>query len=247
MGVLSFFKKQAKEWCCPVTGMEFIWVHGGTFDRGNTHYSVPPIHKIKIKGFWLGKFLVTQQVWMDAMGNKPSYSQKGGKYPVERVSWNDVQEFINTLNGSGKTKFRFPTEAEWEYACRSGGKKEDFSGCTRVTDGAIFDRSDDINRVAWYEDNSKGSTHPVGEKVPNGLGLYDMSGNVSEWVQDWYKSDYSSSTMNNPTGPDSGTYRVHRGGCYGSDQKWVNCGRRGNERPDKKSERIGCRLAISFL
>ena len=154
------------------------------------------------------------------MGNNPSYFKNCDNCPVEQVSWDDVQEFISKLNqklapagikqGTGK-KYRLPTEAEWEYAARSGGKKEKYAG------------SDNLDSVAWYSSNSGSKTHPIGQKQPNGHGIYDMSGNVWEWVQDWYDSGYyKNSPKNNPRGPDSGSLRVHRGGDW-LDGAWNSC------------------------
>ena len=137
------------------------------------------------------------------MGNNPSYF-KGDKRPVESVSWNSVQDYIRKLNKMTGRNYRLPTEAEWEYACRSGGKNQTYCG------------SNNIDSVAWYSDNSGSGTHSVGQKDPNGLGLYDMTGNVWEWVQDrdgYYY--YRSSPTNDPKGPSGGTYRVIRGGSWG--------------------------------
>jgi len=138
------------------------------------------------------------------MGSNPSKFNKGARYPVEQVSWDDAQDFIKRLNSSTGLKYRLPTEAEWEYAARSGGKKERYAG------------SNSPGSVAWFADNSGKSTHRVGTKSPNGLGLYDMSGNVWEWCQDWYGENYyGNSPVNNPAGPMSGSSRVFRGGsCY---------------------------------
>lgn len=148
------------------------------------------------------------------MGSNPShFSSCGDKCPVESVSWNDAQDFISRLNSRTGKRYRMPTEAEWEYAARSGGKREKYAG------------GNDVDAVAWYGSNSGSRTHPVGQKQPNGLGLYDMSGNVWEWCQDWYGgSYYNQSSRDNPGGPSSGSSRVIRGGG------WVNaagaCARR---------------------
>jgi len=185
-------------WTDPVTGMEFIKVPGGTFMMGdilgdNKHNNEKPVHEVQLDDFYIGKYPVTQGQWKRVTGNNPANFQKGDDYPVEQVSWEDVQEFAEKLTemNRGKYEFRLPTEAEWEYAARSGGKKERYAG------------GDDIDAVAWYEENSDssrnngkkerdaggddidavawhsgGSTHPVGRKAPNGLGIHDMSGNV---------------------------------------------------------------------
>ncbi|MBF0497844.1 MAG: formylglycine-generating enzyme family protein, partial [Deltaproteobacteria bacterium] len=136
-------------------------------------------HSACVDGFWIGKTEVTQGQWTQIMGSNPSKFKKGDDYPVETVSWNDVKEFISKLNERkrGNYYFQLPTEAEWEYACRSRGLGERYAG------GNVVDN------VGWYADNSGKSTHPVGQKQPNGLGIYDMSGNVFEWCQDIYSKD----------------------------------------------------------
>jgi len=188
-----------------VTGMEFVWVPAGCFQMGSNSGGPDekPVHTVCVDGFWIGKYEVTQAQWGKLMDYNPSSFKKGDNFPVEDVSWNGCQEFIKKLNHrSGKT-FRLPTEAEWEYACRSGGKAEKYSG------------GGDVDRVAWYDFNSGGLTHVVGTKTSNRLGLYDMSGNVWEWCSDWYSSDYYSiSPVQNPQGSDSGGGHVFRGGSW---------------------------------
>jgi len=229
-------------WTEPVTGMEFIKVPGGIFMMGDIfgegNEREKPVHEVRLDGFYMGKYPVTQ--WKKVMGNNPSHFQKNGfflkrdDYPVEKVSWEDAQEFARKLTemNEGKYQFRLPTEAEWEYAARSGGKQERYAG------------GDDIDDVAWYEKNSGSSTHPVGRKAPNGLGIHDMSGNVWEWCQDWY-GDYPSDPVKNPRGPESGSYRVLRGGswldsagsCRSAVRNWFSPGERNNF--------TGIRLALS--
>ncbi len=219
----------------PITGMEFIYVPEGTFMMGDIfgdgHDNEKPVHKVQLDGFCMGKYQVTQGQWKKVMGNNPSYFQKGDDYPAESVSWDNAQEFIKKLTrmNNGKYNFRLPTEAEWEYAARSGGKKEKYAG------------GDDIDAVAWYEKNSAKSTHPVGKKTPNGLGIYDMSGNVWEWCQDWYGS-YSADFFTNLTG--AGSHRVLRGGSWRF-AAW-NCRSAGRGRivPRIKSWYIGFRLVL---
>ena len=194
----------------PTSGIELVYVKGGCYQMGDIYGDgIPdeperPVHKVCVDNFFIGKFEVTQGQWKLVMGNNPSHNSNcGDNCPVENVSWNDVQDFIGKLNSKdGGDKYRLPTEAEFEFAQRSGGKSERYSG------------GNDVNSVAWYISNSGQTTHPVGTKVPNGLGIYDMSGNVWELVNDWYGSDYfANSPSNNPSGPISGVYRVKRGGC----------------------------------
>ena len=142
------------------------------------------------------------------MGSNPSSNKAGNDYPVENVSWDDCQEFIRKLNARTGLNFRLSTEAEWEYAARGG----------RKSSGYKYSGSNSIGNVAWYDVNSGNKTYPVGRKSPNELGLYDMSGNVWEWCQDWY-GKYSSEAQTNPVEPASGGDRVLRGGSY-----WLNAG-----------------------
>jgi formylglycine-generating enzyme required for sulfatase activity len=165
-----------------------------------------PAHEVCVDGFWIGKYEVTQGQWKRIMGDNPSHFNEGDNYPVETVSWNDVKEFIKRLNAksSGSYEFRLPTEAEWEYACRSGGKAEEYCG------------GSDIDSLAWYEENSGNSTHKVGTKTPNGFGIYDMTGNIEEMCEDIYADNaYSKHSRNNPIYTGGGTgHQVVRGGCW---------------------------------
>ncbi|MGA1863410.1 formylglycine-generating enzyme family protein [Deferribacter thermophilus] len=230
--------KNGKECKDPITGMEFVYVPGGCFQMGDTfgdgESDEEPVHEVCVDGFYMGKYEVTQGQWEKVMGNNPSYFKScGDDCPVERVSWNDVQNFINKLKRQTGKNYRLPTEAEWEYACRSGGKKEKYCG------------GDNIDAVAWYYDNSGGKTHPVGQKQPNGLGIYDMSGNVYEWVQDWYDSSYyRSSPKNNPTGPSSGSSRVKRGGSWLNLPRLVRASYRNYGTPGSRDNYIGFRLVV---
>jgi len=232
-------------WLEPVTGMEFVWVSGGCFEMGcgswagNCDKNEKPVHKVCVCGFLMGVFEVTQGQWRKVMGGNPSRFKKGDDYPVEEVFWNDAQKFIRKLSAlnNNKYKFRLPTEAEWEYACRSGGEPEIYSGGSR------------IDRVAWYDGNSGRRTHRVGTKSPNGLGLYDMSGNVWEWCYDWF-GDYPSGHVTDPKGPPAGLYRVRRGGSWCNDA--TNC-RSANRSANRsygpagnRSDILGFRLARIF-
>lgn len=195
------------------TGMELVWVEGGCFQMGDTfgegESEEQPVHEVCLDGFYIGKYEVTQGEYTGIMGKNPSKSRRGDRYPVEMVSWNDAQSFINRLNQRANTGYRLPTEAEWEYAARSGGKKEMYAG------------GNDPDPVAWYPGwregtgTSGGKAHQVGRKRANGLCIYDMSGNVAEWCPDWYGEDYySKSSYFNPPGPASGSERVVRGGGF---------------------------------
>ena len=226
-----------KTWTDPVTGMAFVWVPGGCYQIGcgswtdNCDGDEKPVHEVCLDGFWMGKYEVTQGQWEKVMGDNPSNFKKGSGYPVEQVSWNDCQKFIDRLNGKsgGRQKFGLPTEAQWEYACRSGGEPEKYAG-----DG-------DVDRVAWYSSNSGSTTHEVGTKAPNGLGIYDMSGNVYEWCEDWY-GNYSSGSQKNPTGPAGGSIRLSRGGSWSDVSRYVRCGNRFDALPDFRYGGLGFRL-----
>ncbi|MBU4319638.1 MAG: formylglycine-generating enzyme family protein [Thermodesulfovibrionales bacterium] len=207
----------------PTTGIEFILVKvkGGCFQMGDTFgdgwSNENPVHKVCVDDFYMGKYKVTQGQRKAIMGNNPSYFKNCDNCPVEQVSWNDVQKFINKLNQKnnppsppfskgGMGGFRLPTEAEWEYSARSGGNNVNYAGTSNESD---------LGEYAWYQSNSGSKTHPVEQKKPNGLGIYDMSGNVWEWVQDWYDSGYyKNSHRVNPKGPNSGSRRVIRGGSW---------------------------------
>ena len=182
-------------------------VKGGTFFMGSPSggwSNERPVHQVTLDSYLIGQTEVTQALWQAVMGSNPS-SSKGYNLPVENVSWNDCQTFIAKLNQCTGKNFRLPTEAEWEFAARGGNN----------SNGYAYSGSDNIDEVAWYNENSGGAYHPVGSKAPNELGLYDMSGNADEWCSDWYGS-YSSSAQTNPTGPESGKSRVYRGGYRNS-------------------------------
>ena len=188
-------------------GNEFAWVFNmgsPTHERDRDDDELQ--HFVKIfKPFWLGQTAVTQAQWQAVMGSNPSEFQGDLNRPVERVSWNDAQEFCRRLSQKVGMSFRLPTEAEWEYACRAG-----------TTTAYSF--GDDPSRIvdyAWFKDNSGGSTHPVATKQPNAWGLYDMHGNVAEWCADWYDT-YPDTPTADPQGPATGLYRVSRGGTWTS-------------------------------
>lgn len=225
----------------------FVAVPGGCFEMGDLFgdgaLEEGPVHEVCVNDFYMGKYEVTQKEWEKLMstflkGNNPSCFKACPNCPVEKVSWNDVQAFIKKLRQKTGMHFRFPTEAEWEYAARSGGKREKYAGT-----------SDDlkIELYAWYAGNSEVKTHPVGLKKPNGLGLYDMSGNIKEWVADWYGGDYySDSPGDNPQGPSSGVVRVLRGGSWGNEARHVRTAVRIRSLLDHQHCGNGFRLSLSF-
>ena len=234
-----------------------IPIEGGTF-------SLAQDYEVTLSGFVLCRYPVTQRLWREGMGADPSYF-RGANRPGGRVPWYDAGDFCNRLSEQqglsaayhidrdqkdpnnrssfddlkwtvqrlpGANGYRLPTEAEWEYAARGG----------RYARGYEYTGSADLDEVGWYEDNSYGETQPVGLLAPNALGLYDMSGNVWEWVWDWYSS-YPSGAQDNPTGPVSGERRVNRGGGWLLDAANARVSRRGSWRPDSRFYDLGCRLA----
>ena len=218
-----------------------VYVSGGTFIMGATseqgsdaEYDEKPVHRVTLSSYYIGKYEVTQAEWKAVMGSNPSKS-KGDNLPVECVSWYDCQKFIRKLNTISGKNFRLPTEAEWEFAARGGNNSR----------GYKYSGSNDIGSVAWYNGNIEGwtQTHSVGLKFPNELGLYDMTGNVREWCQDWY-GDYYSSAQTNPTGPALGSYRVLRGGGWSYVKSGCNVSNRHFGTPDKSGDDFGLRLAM---
>ena len=165
-----------------------------------------PIHQVTLtKGYYIGETEVTQELWTAVMGSNPSYFSGNTQFPVECVSWNDCQTFIAKLNALTDETFRLPTEAQWEYAARGGNK----------SNGFLYSGSNTIDDVAWYYEDPVSKSHPVKTKAPNELGIYDMSGNIWEWCSDWY-GEYSSAAQTDPAGSSTGSYRVCRGGSWGS-------------------------------
>ena len=199
-------------------GIEFVWVPAGEFQMGSTSRHADddeqPVTRVRIgKGFYLGKYEVTQDEWQAVMGNNPSAFSDCGRCPVEQVSWEEAQAFIARLNArSGGGRYRLPTEAEWEYAARAGTTTDTYAGDITQPRG----NDPVVEGIAWYDENSGRRTHPVGQKAPSGFGLHDLLGNVWEWVGDWY-GNYPGGAVTDPAGPASGSERVIRGGgWYGS-------------------------------
>ncbi len=249
-------EESKKEFTVNGVSFKMVKVDGGTFQMGATEEQgddvydrEKPVHSVTLSDYYIGETEVTQALWYAVMGQKPTSggSQWESSYgldddnPVYYVSWDNCQEFITTLNVLTGQTFRLPTEAEWEFAARGGTGSQ----------GCKYAGSNTIDDVAWYWGNSKilgisnpeYGTHAVGTKAPNELGLYDMTGNVMEWCQDWYDS-YDSSAQTNPTGPSSGSIRVLRGGSWINDAGSCRVAFRSGESLSDRSNYIGLRLAF---
>ena len=216
-----------------------VRVEGGSFTMGATSEQgseaksdESPVHRVTLSTYYIGETEVTQALWEAVMGNNPS-NFKGANLPVEQVSWEDCQNFIRELNRMTGKRFRLPTEAEWEYAARGGNKSQ----------GCKYSGSNAIDKVAWYTDNSGNKTHEVRTKSPNELSIYDMSGNVWEWCQDWYGS-YDASSQTNPSGPSTGSSRVYRGGSWLINARNCRVSFRNFYSPDYRYFNLGLRLAL---
>ncbi len=222
------------------TGMEFVWIPAGCFQMGCAPWAddcdpdESPAHKVCLSGFWISRFEVTQKVWKDVMGENPSRFQKGGAFPVEQVTWSQARSFTGKImQKRDDLTARLPSEAQWEYAARSGGREEPFAG------GA------NPEALAWYQNTSQSSTHAVGKKRPNGLGLFDMSGNVWEWCRDAYDAEAYAhpQTESHEIGED-GLFRVRRGGCWQSERHKIRSLYRGRYPPELAFESNGLRLVL---
>ena len=231
-----------------VSGFSFdmVYVEGGTFRMGAT-YDEEPVHSVTLSDYYIGKYEVTQGLWKAVMGTGVEEQMEkagvsglygvGDDYPMYYVSWDEAQEFVSKLSELTGKKYVLPTEAQWEYAARGGVKSR----------GYKYSGSNTIDGVAWYWGNSeeKYSTSSVGTKLPNELGIYDMSGNVCEWCSDWY-SDYSDVSQTDPTGPSSGSCRVVRGGSWDYIAGDCRVSYRTGAGPDFRSNRAGFRVALVF-
>ena len=222
---------------------EMVFVQGGTFTMGCTYEQSgdclddeEPSHQVTVSDFYIGKYEVTQEQWIEIMSSNPSHFY-GDNLPVENVNWTDVQEFISRLNARTGQNYRLPTEAEWEYAARGGNK----------SNGYKYSGSNMAWEVAWLDENSDSKTHSVGKKQANELGIYDMSGNVWEWCYDWFGhyENYSSYSQRNPVGASSGTRRVFRGGSWNRYAWNVRVSRRNSNTPSYRLNCLGFRLARS--
>jgi uncharacterized protein (TIGR02145 family) len=218
--------------------IETVLVKGGTFKMGCTDDKKVcpgdgPAHNVTLGDFHIGKYEVTQKQWMLLMDDNPSGGVLGDDYPVNNISWYDMQEFIERLNAVTGKKYRLPTEAEWEYAARGGAGSK----------GYKYSGSDNPDDVAWHKENSGGESHPVGLKAPNELGLYDMTGNVWEFTGDWF-GDYAGDDLVDPTGPREGTVRVGRGGYWDTEACACQVYGRGHYPPGASSYDTGFRLVL---
>ena len=251
------------EWREPKTGMDFIWVSGGSFQMGSGPWDdqglgdEKPVHEVWLDGLWVGKYpvLVSQYLAFvkDTGQNQPAWLEEGCKYnihsgndalfsalgesvtsdscPVVGVSWADAVAYAKWMSKKTGFYFRLPTEAEWEYAARSGGEEEQYAG------------GKDVDAVAWYDDNSNGAAHPVGMKSSNGLGIHDMCGNVSEWCLDFYhKEAYRNHKPYNPQNMEEGPCRAVRGGSWNYGARDVRCADRGLFTPEYRGCDLGFRL-----
>jgi formylglycine-generating enzyme required for sulfatase activity len=231
----------------------FVRINGGTFTMGSPvgeagRFNNEIQHNVTVSSFYMGKYEVTQRDWRDVMGHNPNYFT-GNDLPVENISWYDAVEYCNkrseqegltpayTGNGDGITwnrsanGYRLPTEAEWEYACRAGTATPYYTG-------------DSVNSAGWYVSNSGYKTHPVGQKQPNAWDLYDMHGNVGEWCWDWY-GEYPSGAQTDPSGAESGTFRVIRGGSWNAYAQSLRSADRNGDTPVLRNNGVGFRLARS--
>ena len=238
----QFTPKEGAPFTDLATGMEFVWVPGGEFWMGcgeneqDCGDDEKPRHLVRVKGFWIGKYEVTRAQWETIMGENPS-KFKGANRPVDYVSWDDAQEFLQKLNatvGAGSEPaptFRLPSEAEWEYAARAGTQ----------TAYSFGDDPDQLGDYAWYSENSNDETHPVGQKQPNAFGLYDMHGNVWEWVADTYHSNYDGAPTDGSARVAGGSNRVLRGGSWYGGPWGVRSAHR-NYDPAVRGDGVGFRV-----
>jgi len=228
-----------------VKGVSFKMVHvqGGTFMMGanegdkDAFDEEKPAHEVTLSDYWMGETQVTQALWRAVMGENPSGFRGDPNLPVEHVSWLDCKDFIHKLNRLTGKEFRLPTEAQWEFAARGGNLGKD--------NRYLYAGGNDIDDVAWYDENSMGKTHPVRKRDPNELGLYDMTGNVWEWCNDWYGEQYyRESPAIDPPGPSSGTDRVCRGGCWFNSARNCRVSKRDGDEPSCSIGYFGLRLAL---
>ena len=231
------YASAAQDYVLRVKNVEYpmVFVEGGTFKMGSYESDADAderIHTVTLTDYCIGKYEVTQELWEAVMDNNPSYN-KGPRKPVENVSWNDIQEFIERLNELTGKKFRLPSEAQWEFAARGGKKSK----------GYKYSGENTLRMVSWYAENSLNNSHNVGTKLPNELGICDMSGNVCELCSDYY-GDYIFTSKSDPEGPVSGTYRVCRGGSWYHTAGTCRVSDRNNRAPGFKGNNLGFRLCL---
>jgi formylglycine-generating enzyme required for sulfatase activity len=238
--VFTFTKPSETEQIISEIFPNMIAIQGGTFwmgcsseQEGDCEDNERPAHQVTLSDFSIGKYEVTQEQWRAVMGTSPSYFKNCETCPVEGVSWNDIQTFLRELNVWTGKNYRLPTEAEWEYAARGGNKSK----------GYKYSGSNRVGKVGWYRNNSGEKTRPVGQKKPNELGIYDMTGNVLEWCQDWY-GEYDSIIRTNPSGPSSGSMRLNRGGRWRSIATNTRVSIRYGNSPWRMFSDVGFRLAL---
>lgn len=222
----------------PVTKMKFVPIKGGWYEMGSNkgNDEEKPVHDVCVSDFWIGTYEVKQSEWNVIMGSNPSMNRCGDDCPVENVSWLDAQEFIRKLNEKSGASYRLPTEAEWEYAARSGGKDQKWAGTSE---------SSALGDYSRYYDNSANTSNPVGTRKPNGLSIYDMSGNVYEWCQDAYDETYfRSSPAINPPGAATDDYKVAKGGSGRAGDDQVRVSYRFGLSPREANRNTGLRLAF---
>jgi len=209
-------------------GTEIVYIDGGTFQMGSNHGNdnEKPVHSVTVSSFYIGKYPVTNKEYCCY---NPSHKNPGDYLPVVNVSWNDAMKYCKWLSNKTDKSYRLPTEAEWEYACKAGTTTKYYWG----------DEMD--GNYCWYKENSGGKVHPVGQKLPNAWDLYDMSGNVWEWCNDWY-GKYPSGSIIEPTGTGTGSYRVDRGGGWNGIADYCRSAFRDDYSPVYGSHGVGFRL-----
>ncbi|MDR3187768.1 MAG: formylglycine-generating enzyme family protein [Prevotellaceae bacterium] len=219
--------------------IEMVFVEGGTFEMGCTaeqtdcQSNEKPAHSVTLRSYYIGKYEVTQKQWVTVMGSNPSTQKGDDQQPVDNVKWVDVDTFLMKLKQLTGKNYRLPTEAEWEYAARGGAKSQKYK----------FSGGDDFGEVAWCSLNSSSSSRPVGTRKPNELGIYDMTGNVWEWCSDW-NGVYSSASVQDPTGPATGSSRVFRGGGYKDGATWSRNAVRPTHPPTSSRVDLGFRVGL---
>jgi len=226
--------------------IEMVYIKGGTFTMGCTNEQgsdceedEKPAHSVTLSDYYIGKYEVTQKQWTAIMGNNPSYFKDCGNCPVETVSYNEIQDFLQKLNQKTGKKYSLPTEAQWEYAARGGVMSQGLASHTK------YAGSNAIGDVAWFTVNSGSKTHPVGQKNANELGIFDMSGNVWEWCSDWYNENYyKTSPQNNPENTSTGSARVLRGGSWSNNEGYCRVANRNNYNPGGRFNFYGFRLVL---